>query len=95
MELEFLRKAGNAFLSRPSLAQYVSKYLSAFKCPVCQISCPGTPTSLFIHHPGRKLGIVSCTGIFQHLILGGSHIALEGTGQRWLAPCIASSLGPL
>lgn len=58
VEFEFLRKAGNAFLSRPSLVQYVSKCLSALKGCVCQISYPGTRESLFTHHSGWRLGTI-------------------------------------
>lgn len=52
VELEFLRKAGNAFLSRPFLIQYISKYVFALKHSAGQVSYPAAPTFLFIHHSG-------------------------------------------
>lgn len=47
VEFEFFKKAGNAFLSRSSLVQCMSKYLSALKCQARQISHPGTPKSVY------------------------------------------------
>lgn len=43
VEFEFFRKAGNAFLSRPSLGQYKTKYLSAFKCQRARLATLGRP----------------------------------------------------